>query len=106
VLAGVLVGVSVGVLAGVLVGVSVGVLAGVLRAKWPTIRYKIGLFVWDGGLLVAAIVLALLTGLGALYFGQPFGTAKDYCTAITWGITTKAALEALIAALDRFLKPG
>ena len=49
--------------------------------------------------VAVSLVVALVTGLTALYIGKPFGSFWDYVAAITWGLTTQAALATLTAAL-------
>lgn len=50
-------------------------------------------------LAAVAFVVAIVTGLIALYFGKTWGTATDFVTAFFWGLTTQAALTGLLAAL-------
>jgi hypothetical protein len=56
---------------------------------------------WDWLLIMLAVVLALVTGLGALYIGKPFGTLWDYVSAVAWGVGAMLALDALNAAVDK-----
>ncbi len=48
---------------------------------------------------VAALLVALVTGLNSLYIGKPFGTFWDYVLTVTWGIGTQTVLAGLTAAL-------
>ncbi len=61
---------------------------------------------WDGALTVIALVIAIWTGLNALYIGKPFGTVIDYTNALCWGITTKVALDAAASILEKVLGGG
>ncbi|MBS1868046.1 MAG: hypothetical protein JSS99_00100 [Actinobacteria bacterium] len=45
-----------------------------------------------------AVVVAVTTGLTALYFGKPFGTWTDYFSALLWGFTATTAIDALATA--------
>jgi hypothetical protein len=58
---------------------------------------------WGGyAVAVVALVVAVITGLSTLYIGKPFGTTWDYILAITWGLTTQAALAILSSTLNGF----
>jgi hypothetical protein len=52
-----------------------------------------------------AVGLALVTGLGALYIGKPFGTFWDYLSAVAWGVGAVLTLSALNAALEGLPSP-
>ena len=59
--------------------------------------------------LSALAVLAVVTafgGLTLLYFDRPFGTPRDYLAITLWGFGAQAALEALVAGLDRLVGSG
>jgi len=60
-----------------------------------------------GDLLVVVLagLLALYSGLQALYFGKAFGTAEDYLAAFLWGLTAAGALDILGQALRTRLSP-
>jgi hypothetical protein len=45
-----------------------------------------------------AVVVAVTSGLTALYFGKPFGTLTDYFSALLWGFTATTAIDALATA--------
>jgi hypothetical protein len=55
---------------------------------------------WDRALTVIAFVIALLTGLHTNYFGQPFGTLKDYIGLFLWGVGTKVVVDTASATLQ------
>lgn len=59
----------------------------------------------DAVATLLAWVLAIFTGLTALYFTKTFGSPTDYATAILWGLTTAAAVDALIVALPQGPEP-
>ena len=61
--------------------------------------YRAQLARWRWALAAVAFVVAVFTGLTALYFGKAWGTATDYATAFLWGLTTQTALTVLVAAL-------
>lgn len=65
--------------------------------------FKRNFMAGDLGFLAVALVIALLTGLSALYFGDDdtFGGLGDYVTAFVWGSTATAGV-----ALARRLVPG
>ncbi len=52
-----------------------------------------------------AWIVALFTGLTALYFTKTFGSPTDYLTAVLWGLTTAAAIDALVGALPQPPEP-
>lgn len=57
---------------------------------------------WDWGFVVLAVIIAVLTGLGELYFDETvFGTPRDYVRAVLWGFGAKAGLEILREAIAR-----
>ena len=56
---------------------------------------------WEFGLTLVALAIALLSGLDALYFGHEFGTPRDYLNALLWGFTTRVAVDGFIAVVER-----
>ncbi|MCB1036633.1 MAG: hypothetical protein KDD47_22600, partial [Acidobacteria bacterium] len=44
---------------------------------------------------LAALLLATLMAMNQLYFGQAFGTVKDYAGAFLWGFGTDFTLRSL-----------
>ena len=55
-----------------------------------------------GYLAVAlAVVLAVLTGLSALYIDNPWGSNWDYIAAFTWGLVAPPAFAVVGAALNK-----
>jgi hypothetical protein len=52
--------------------------------------------------LVVAIsaLVAVISGLTALYIGKTWGTVWDYVAAVTWGIATQGVVLALAGAID------
>lgn len=50
--------------------------------------------------LGASAVVAVISGLTALYIGQTWGTTWDYIAAVTWGITTQGVVLTLAGAID------
>jgi hypothetical protein len=52
-----------------------------------------------------AAVVALFTGLTALYWGKTWGTPVDYLTAFLWGLTTTAAIDLLAEAIRTYAEP-
>jgi hypothetical protein len=57
----------------------------------------------DVGTTALALVIALLTGLNAYYFGKPFGTIEDYCGLFLWAAGTKVGLDIVTSVLDKFV---
>lgn len=57
---------------------------------------------WDGLSFGFAMLLATLTGLNALYIGQPFGSVKDYVILFLWAAGTKATLDMVTVVIDKF----
>jgi hypothetical protein len=53
----------------------------------------------DAMLTLGGWIVALATGLTALYFDKTFGTPTDYLIAILWGLTAMAAVDALAQVL-------
>lgn len=53
---------------------------------------------WDMLIALLAFIIAVLTGLDKFYFGQPFGTLKDYVAIFLWAIGTKLTLDAISTA--------
>ena len=51
-----------------------------------------------------AAAIAAITGLSTSYFGQSFGTAKDYVQLFIWAVGTKVVMDFLGSALDTPLK--
>jgi hypothetical protein len=51
-------------------------------------------------LLVLAVVVAVVSGLHALYVGKPFGTTWDYINLFIWGFTTKIVFDLVVGSLD------
>jgi hypothetical protein len=45
--------------------------------------------------------VGLLTGLNLFYVGKPFGTFADYVSLFLWAAGTKAALDILLAVIDK-----
>lgn len=56
----------------------------------------------EWGLVVAALILAVLGGLSTNYFGQPFGTVKSYIDLFLWGAGTKAGVDLVTATFEQF----
>lgn len=56
----------------------------------------------DKGAALLAFIIAVLTGLSAKYFGQPFGTIEDYLGLFLWAVGTKAAVDILTSVIGRF----
>jgi hypothetical protein len=52
--------------------------------------------------VAVALVLAVVTGMTALYIGKPFGTLWDYVTIFTWGLATPTVVAGIGSALDSF----
>ena len=50
---------------------------------------------------VIALVLAVLTGLNAEYFGKPFGSLADYSRVLAWALSASIAVDIGSLALDR-----
>jgi uncharacterized membrane-anchored protein YhcB (DUF1043 family) len=53
-----------------------------------------------------AVVVAVYSGLTLLYFNKPFGTALNYLDAFFWGLGTKATLDLLTGAINKFTSRG
>lgn len=65
------------------------------------VRYELEAARMAQRLLVGlAVVLALVTGMTALYVGKPFGSIWDYILAVTWGLGAQATVMAVATALD------
>lgn len=47
-----------------------------------------------------SFLVALLTGLSALYIGKAWGTTWDYVWAIAWGLATQTAILTIAGAID------
>lgn len=56
---------------------------------------------WDVAFITIAIIIALYTGLKTLYFGQGFGTLRDYINAMIWGFTTETVVASISAGIER-----
>jgi hypothetical protein len=54
---------------------------------------------WDCILALIAFALALLTGLHNSYFGQAFGTLKDYAGLLLWAVGTKVVVDTFSVTL-------
>jgi len=54
----------------------------------------------EGVVVLVAGLVAMVTALGTLYVGKPFGTVWDYLALATWALATPVAVAALGAALD------
>jgi hypothetical protein len=54
----------------------------------------------DRILTVVAAVLAALTGLSQLYYGQIFGTVNDYVLALIWGFGVERSTRGFAAIFD------
>ncbi|MCA1565892.1 MAG: hypothetical protein LC803_09695 [Acidobacteria bacterium] len=61
---------------------------------------------WDRALTLIALITALLTGLHTNYFGQPFGTLKDYVGLFLWGVGTKVIVDTASTALQWIFSGG
>jgi hypothetical protein len=59
----------------------------------------------DGWMTAVAWLVAIVTGLSALYFGKTFGGLSDYLLAGLWGLTTGTAVDAL-AEVARVRRQG
>ena len=57
----------------------------------------------DRDYALLAFLVAVGTGLLALYVGKPFGTMADYLKAVLWGFGAKAGLDVLLSGVDRLL---
>lgn len=57
---------------------------------------------WDVFYLLLATAVAVHTGLGTYYYDKPFGTLRDYANLLVWGFGTKALLDMVTGALNRF----
>lgn len=51
-------------------------------------------------LTAASLVIAMLTGLLALYVDKPFGSLRDYITAFLWGVGVDLSLRGFAAVRD------
>jgi hypothetical protein len=49
---------------------------------------------------VTSAIVAVISGLTALYIGKTWGTLWDYIAAVTWGIVTQGVILTLAGALD------
>jgi hypothetical protein len=56
---------------------------------------------WDVAFITIAVIIALYTGLKTLYFGQGFGTCRDYINALIWGFTTETVVASISAGIER-----
>jgi hypothetical protein len=52
--------------------------------------------------IILALAVALFLGLGQFYFNSPFGTIRDYINAFVVGFSSKAMIDLVAAAIDRF----
>jgi hypothetical protein len=59
----------------------------------------------DAWMTLLAWLVALGTGLAALYYTKTFGTPTDYLTATLWGFTATTALDAVAQALRARREP-
>ncbi|HJQ70350.1 MAG TPA: hypothetical protein VKA70_15335 [Blastocatellia bacterium] len=64
------------------------------------IRKRISL---DFFYLILVTVVAVYTGLNTFYFNKPFGTLRDYLDALVWGFGTKALIDLVTGAINKFL---
>ncbi|MEA2310063.1 MAG: hypothetical protein QOE28_31 [Solirubrobacteraceae bacterium] len=59
----------------------------------------------DTVVVALAVVVAIVTGLTALYFGKTFGTPSDYLTAALWGLSTAGAVSGIAEVLQALADP-
>ena len=57
---------------------------------------------WDVFYLFLVTAVAIYTGLKTFYFDQPFGGARDYLDALVWGFGTKALIDLVTGAINKF----
>lgn len=62
-------------------------------------RKRIG---WDLFYFTLVTAVAIYSGLSTLYFDKPFGTLRDYLDMAVWGFSTKALLDMVTGAVNRF----
>lgn len=58
---------------------------------------------WDVFYFAIALAVAVVTGLRELYFDKPFGSVRDYLAVFIWGFATKAIVDTVTTAINRFL---
>ena len=63
------------------------------------VRKRIG---WDVFYLFLVTAVAIYTGLKTFYFDQPFGGTRDYIDALVWGFGTKAIIDLVTGAVNKF----
>ena len=51
-------------------------------------------------MIAASVIVALVTGLSALYIGKTWGTFWDYVAALAWGLMTQTVILSLSGAID------
>jgi hypothetical protein len=57
---------------------------------------------WDVFYLLLVTAVAIYTGLKQFYFDHPFGDTRDYIDAMVWGFGTKALIDLVTGAINRF----
>lgn len=57
---------------------------------------------WDVFYLFLVTAVAIYTGLKTFYFDQPFGGGRDYLDALVWGFGTKALIDLVTGAINKF----
>lgn len=57
---------------------------------------------WDMFYLALVLAVAVVTGLRELYFDKPFGSVRDYLAVFIWGFATKAIIDTVTTAINRF----
>jgi len=62
-------------------------------------RRRVG---WDLFYLTLVTAVAIHSGLLLYYFDKPFGTPRDYLDLMIWGFSTKALLDIVTGAVNRF----
>jgi hypothetical protein len=60
----------------------------------------------DTASAIFALIIALVTGLSANYWGRSFGTLQDYAVLFLWAAGTKVGLDIVTALTDRFVSSG
>lgn len=67
--------------------------------------FRAAIFRYDLASTLFAGAIGLLTGLNLFYLGKPFGTFQDYVALLLWAAGTKAALDVVVAVLDKLVSP-
>lgn len=80
------------------------VLPGKVERTLRTIRYS--LFFSEVILMGISLLLAILTGMYALYFNKPFGTLADYLGAIVWGFGLDTGVRGFSNVLQKLRTGG